>query len=118
MLLCKSIPLAFVIILCVGPRFASAASDCSKLDLESCFKSKECTLISGEAHSYICRAKIAPCETGLAQFERGKDFKKECESRTGCAFSDPVCFCPNFLAEYRNVMCTCGGGPPPNCVKK
>jgi hypothetical protein len=100
----------------MAPLVASCkdAKPCGEATERECLNSGECTLVQTEVHGkYVCRTAVGPCETGFRQ--GGGDYgdiKQACESKSGCEFSPPSCFCPQGLS------CTCGGGPPPQCVEK
>jgi hypothetical protein len=66
---------------------------------------------TGEHGKYICRAAVGRCEIGFRQAGDG-DIKKDCESKAGCEFKWANCYCPP------NLNCTCGGGPPAQCVER
>jgi len=75
-----------------------------------CINSGESTLILvGEAPGvYVCRAAEGPCEQG---FRQRIDTAEMCEAKEGCVFDPGFCYCPPDL------VCFCGGGPPPQCVE-
>ena len=87
---------------------------CNEATELECVKSAECTLVQAEARGkYTCRAAVGRCEIGFRQVAE-TDIKKECESKAGCEFIPASCFCP----PIPGLSCTCGGGPPAQCVER
>jgi len=77
-----------------------------------CRQSAECTLVQSGVHGkYTCRASVGRCETGFRQ-SADHDIQKDCESKPGCQFKAADCYCPPGL------QCTCGGGPPAQCMER
>ena len=106
--------------------------DCGVLSRKACMDSRACTLVHapdpGNRATYLCRAELAPCESGVAQTDLAGDeagARKLCEQRAGCTLAPSGCYChcrgggrtrvPDG-ADAEQCNCACGGGPPPNCV--
>ena len=96
------------------------ATDCSKLAPLVCLESVRCTLDCERdpkgpyrCKRYFCRDEIPPCETAVSQVEQRKG---DCEKNPLCRFEPGGCFCKCDFTNDCN--CSCGGGPPANCVKK
>lgn len=91
--------------------FALAAepNSCASLTELQCIKSSECTLSPVEINKYICRAATGKCELDFIQFENSK---QSCETKQGCKYVPGNCYCPP------DMLCRCGGGPPPKCVEQ
>lgn len=87
-----------------APEADPAPVDCARLGQGDCIRSPACTLDPVEGGGYACRAAAGPCEEGLLQSDRAA-----CEARTGCVWDPGQCYCPE------DVVCVCGGGPPPTC---
>jgi len=100
---------------CLSPASLSRAEDlkpCSESTELECIHSARCTLVQAQEHGkYICRAAVGRCEIGFRQAGDG-DIQKDCESKAGCEFKGANCYCPP------NLNCTCGGGPPAQCVER
>ncbi len=75
-----------------------------------CIDSGDWTLVLvGEwSGQYFCRPAEGPCEQGFLQ---RTDTEGSCEAKQGCVFDPGFCYCPPDL------VCFCGGGPPPQCVE-
>jgi hypothetical protein len=88
------------------------AKSCAQSTELECIQSTKCTLIQTGVHgNYVCRDSVGRCETGFRQVA-DYDIQKDCESKPGCEFKAANCFCPPKL------NCTCGGGPPAQCVER
>ncbi|MCB1033733.1 MAG: hypothetical protein KDD47_07860 [Acidobacteria bacterium] len=90
-------------------RAQEAPPACSELGELQCMESADCTLLlDDEAEGgYRCREAVPPCETG---FKQGSDSAEACTAKAGCVFQPGRCYC------RPDVVCICGGGPPPSCV--
>lgn len=75
----------------------------------ACIESRECTLFlaSDSPTTYTCRPTADRCEEGFSQ---RNDTQADCEAESGCLFTPGNCYCPPDL------VCVCGGGPPPQCT--
>lgn len=85
------------------------SAPCQELGEKACLDSPTCTLVQedGARRGYRCREASPPCETGFLQ---GSSTAGECSAKAGCVFDPGHCYCPP------DVVCVCGGGPPPGCV--
>lgn len=104
----------FVFALVLRSTSALAADPCAALSRDDCFRSTECTVKCEQAdgdgshcRKYLCGHKSGECEEGVSQSSMTK---AQCESRSGCQFREPICYCPE------HVECVCGGGLPPRCI--
>jgi hypothetical protein len=84
------------------------APDCARRPEGACLDSTDCTLILDEEAQggYRCQTAVPPCETG---FRQSTGTAEECEEKAGCHFVPGRCYCSP------DVVCICGGGPPPQC---
>jgi len=106
-----ALALALCACVCCPDAHTQEAKPCSASSELECLNSDRCTLVQTREHGpYVCRDAVGHCEIGFRQARHG-DIQKDCESKPGCKFVRPECFCPPDLA------CTCGGGPPPQCVE-
>ena len=87
---------------------SSSAPPCDAMSESQCIDSSECTLVlaSPQPPDYTCVAARNACEQGFVQ--RTGD-ATSCEATQGCKFVPGECYCPPDL------VCVCGGGPPPQC---
>ena len=90
--------------------WSASALRCGDLTELQCGSSELCTLILvGEmTGEYVCRPPEGPCETG---FRQSSDTAESCEAKEDCSYVPGVCYCPPDL------VCFCGGGPPPQCLE-
>jgi len=90
--------------------WSALAPRCGDLTELQCINSGECTFILlGEmTGDYVCRPAEGPCEPG---FRQRSDTAESCEAKEGCSLIPGVCYCPPDL------VCFCGGGPPPQCME-
>ena len=84
------------------------AKECSKLSEANCLISKECILKQQDHNNYYCDQVENDCERGFIQI--GKKSINSCESKPGCHYLPPNCYCPP------NQLCVCAGGKPSMCV--
>jgi hypothetical protein len=91
-----------------SPRPGAPSTRCGTLGESQCILAAQCTLVLvGETpSSYVCRSAQNPCEAGFIQ-RTGTE--ESCEEKEGCLFEPGMCYCPPDL------VCVCGGGPPPQC---
>ena len=89
---------------------AADSESCESLTELACIKSPACTLVQVETNSYRCRPATGKCELGFLQW--GEKQKENCESKPDCKYVPGSCYCPP------DVICRCGGGRPPQCVKQ
>lgn len=119
----KCILLSFVVVIglfsCANESIISnepiISTTCSDKDDIACLTSPECTYvrISAKPLVYACREAQGKCEIGFKQFNEDEDSVSSCESKAGCLFKLPHCFCP----QGAGVLCYCGGGTPPMCIE-
>jgi len=83
--------------------------NCEQLSHSACLDSKQCSLIMNEQKTLICHRSTNHCDSGFTQ---RSDTKESCETKQGCAYIPPPCFCPP------DVICICAGGQPPQCQPK
>ncbi len=83
--------------------------NCEQLSHSACLDSKQCSLIMNEQKTLICHRSKNHCDSGFTQ---RSDTKESCETKQGCAYISPPCFCPP------DVICICAGGQPPQCQPK
>ncbi len=88
---------------------AETSEACAELSEKGCLDSATCTLVpQAEAQrGYLCREARPPCET---DFKQGTDRAEDCVAKSGCTFDPGRCYCAP------DVVCICGGGPPPRCI--
>lgn len=83
---------------------------CATRSEQQCIDSPDCTLAlvaEDDGGGYLCRDTANACEEG---FRQSDGTPEECEAKEGCRFDPGRCYCPP------DVVCICGGGPPPSCV--
>ena len=80
--------------------------NCEQLSHSACLDSKQCSLIMNEQKTLICHRSTNHCDSGFTQ---RSDTKESCETKQGCAYISPSCFCPP------DVICICAGSQPPQC---
>lgn len=90
--------------------WSASVSNSGDLTELQCINSAESTLILvGEmTGEYMCRPSEGSCEPG---FRQRTDTEESCEAKKGCVFIPGFCYCSPDL------VCFCGGGPPPQCVE-
>jgi hypothetical protein len=90
------------------PSVASADDPCSKRTELQCIEAVDCTLrqLGPPNSEYSCFESANLCEKN---FKQKSDTREDCESKTGCVYIPPSCYCAP------DVLCVCGGGPPGQC---
>lgn len=83
--------------------------NCEQLSHSACLDSKQCSLIMNEQKTLICHRSKNHCDS---EFTQRSDTKESCETKQGCAYIPPPCFCPP------DVICICAGDQPPQCQPK
>jgi len=89
---------------------AAAPPSCPDLDRKACVQSMDCMSVVARddagRRAYRCVAGGDTCRKGFRQ-----DRRETCSDKPGCRFVPAgPCYCPP------DVVCVCGGGPPPDCV--
>ncbi len=90
------------------PTTPEPPGECGVLSELQCINSGVCTLefADPDTGTYLCRDAADSCEQG---FRQRTDTAATCTERGGCRFVPGFCYCPP------DVVCVCGGGPPPTC---
>jgi hypothetical protein len=87
----------------------SEGPSCLDLSESECIDSAACTLTQpdGVNTAYVCGSPPDHCGS---LFRQRDGAKSACETKTGCEFVEPACYCPP------EQVCSCSGGPPRQCV--